>query len=149
MKTFKFTAYSLCSSMWVWMVARIPSGGVRQKSQTLCRIDIFLPLLPNNSPSQVGTEKCCKINRLRAASRELTMPAFKARGVISQLNLRDLSHLGRLVKQPEKLEEKATKKTAAGLEGFSLISGKMHNSSLWNGISTGCPNKIVLKHKGV
>lgn len=55
------------------------------------------------------------------------MSAFKTRGVISKLNLHDLSHLGRLVKQPEKLEEKGGKKTAVGLESFSLISSKMHN----------------------
>lgn len=91
------------------MAARMPSASVQQKSQTLCRIDIALFPLPNNSSSQVGMEEFYKISRLQATSRELTLSAFKARGIISKLNLHDLSHLGRLMKQPEKLEEKGGK----------------------------------------
>lgn len=53
------------------------------------------------------------------------------------------------MKQPEKLQERGGKVIAIGLEGFSLISGKMHNSNHCNGISTGSPSKIVLKHRGV
>lgn len=87
----------------------MPSASVQQKSQTLCRIDIALSPLPNNSSSQVGMEEFYKISRLQATSRELTLSVFKARGIISKLNLHDLSHLGRLVKQPEKLEEKGGK----------------------------------------
>lgn len=84
----------------------MPSASVQQKSKTLYRIDIALPPLPNSSSSQVGMEDFYKISGLQAASRELTLSASKARGIISKLNLHDLSHPGKWVKQPEKLEEK-------------------------------------------
>lgn len=87
-------------------MARTPSASVQQKSKTLYRIDIALPPLPNSSSSQVGMEEFYKISGLQAASRELTLSASKARGIISKLNLHDLSHPGRLVKQPGRVEER-------------------------------------------
>lgn len=54
----------------------------------------------------MGMEEFYKISGLQATSRELTLSASKARGIISKLNLHDLSHPGRLVKQPEKIEER-------------------------------------------
>lgn len=109
-------------------MARMPSASVQQKSKTLYGIDIALPPLPSGSSSQVGMEEFYKISGLQAASRELTLSASKARGIISKLNLHDLSRPGRWVKQPEKVEERG-RDDGLWTGGFCLVSGKMHNSN--------------------